>query len=132
MTTVSLTYITKAVTSAIVNGPGLVAELVDIVLPIAKPSVIKLPVLLVIVLPIAAKVIVMAPEDTGLATTILPGAPLPTFGKVSEKATPLSTSFWFGFVMVNFNVETPFARIGVGANCFAITGGRTAVRFAVA
>ena len=93
-------------------------------MPIAKPSVIKLPEPLVIVLPVAAKVTVGA-ELTGFATTI-------KVGNVSEKATPLSESFWFGFVMVNVNVETPFARIGVGANCFAITGGRTAVKFAVA
>src|SRR5512136_1509514 len=64
----------------------------------------------------------------GVATTILPGE----VGKVSEKATPLSESFWFGFVMVKVNVETPLARTGVGANCFAILGGRTAVREAEA
>jgi hypothetical protein len=61
----------------------------------------------------------------GLATTIVPG-------KVSEKATPLNASFWFGFVMVKVSVETPPGRIGFGANSFVMLGGRTAVSEAAA
>ena len=62
------------------------------------------------------------------ATTMAPGAT----GKVSENATPLKALFWFGFVIAKVSVETPPARIGFGANCFDMTGGRTAVSDAVA
>lgn len=34
--------------------------------------------------------------------------------------------------MIKVKVEVPLARIGVGANCFAITGGKTAVMEALA
>ena len=86
---------TVAVTLAMVNGPGFDAELVDILLPVTKPSVKKLPELLVKVLPAAAKVIEMAPEFTGLATTILPG----DVGNVSVKATPVRAFPGFGLVI---------------------------------
>lgn len=62
----------------------------------------------------------------GEATVIAPG----DIGNVSVKATPLSASFWLGFVMVRVNVETPPARIGFGAKSFDMLGGDTAVSVA--
>ena len=53
-------------------------------------------------------------------------------GKVSLNATPASASFWLGFEIVKLSVEVPPARIGLGANCFSIAGGTTAVSDAVA
>ena len=62
------------------------------------------------------------------ATTIAPGE----VGKVSPKATPPRASFWFGFVIVKVSVDVPPGRIGVGANCLAIDGGKTAFSDALA
>ena len=53
-------------------------------------------------------------------------------GYVSEKVTPDSALFRFGFVMVNVRVEVPPVRIGLGANNFEILGGFNTVRDAVA
>ena len=53
-------------------------------------------------------------------------------GYVSEKATLFRVSFGFGFMMVKVKVEIPPVTIGFGANNLEMTGGRTAVRFAVA
>ena len=121
MTTVSLTVMTVAVTLAMVKGPGLDAELVEILLPVTKPSVIKLPELLVIVLPAAAKVSEMAPEFTGLTTTILPG----DVGNVSVKLTLLTWTD-VGLPIVNVSVDVPFVTIGLGLKLFekvrAVTG----------
>lgn len=62
------------------------------------------------------------------ATTMAPGAT----GNVSEKATPEMASSGFGLVMVKVSVDTPFARMGDGANALAIAGGSTAVSVSVA
>ena len=62
------------------------------------------------------------------ATTIAPGAT----GNVSLKAMPPRELFWFGLVIVNVSVETPFGMIGDGENTFAIDGGMSAVNVAVA
>ena len=40
--------------------------------------------------------------------------------------------FRFGFVIVNASVDVPPARIGFVVNSFEITGGKTAVKVAVA
>ena len=51
---------------------------------------------------------------------------------MSPKATPLMALFWFGLLMVNVSVDVPLGRIGLGANCLVIDGGRTAVSVALA
>jgi hypothetical protein len=53
-------------------------------------------------------------------------------GNVSVKATPVRALFKLGFVIVKVSVEVPPARIGLGANSFAILGGFKMVRDAEA
>jgi hypothetical protein len=53
-------------------------------------------------------------------------------GKVSVSPTPLSASSGLGLVSVNVIVLVPFSAIDDGANAFAITGGASTVRVAVA
>src|SRR5207247_5957306 len=62
------------------------------------------------------------------ATTMKPGA----IGRLSVNATPEIGSFGFGLLIVNVRRLTPFARIGDGANSFAIDGGESAVSVALA
>src|SRR5712692_4617989 len=62
------------------------------------------------------------------ATCMAPG----TTGRVSVKATPGRLSLGLGLTMVNVRWAVPFARIGLGAKYFVMTGGCSTVRAALA
>src|SRR5271157_1529406 len=53
-------------------------------------------------------------------------------GSASVKATPVRVMIAFGFVIVKVKVETPPARMGLGAKALLIAGGAMTVRVALA
>src|SRR6185503_11817355 len=53
-------------------------------------------------------------------------------GRLSVKATPLSATPVFGLVIVKVSVVTPFSGMVAAPNCFAMDGGETTVKLAVA
>jgi hypothetical protein len=53
-------------------------------------------------------------------------------GRLSVKATPVSVTFVFGFVMLNVNEVVPFNGMAAAPNALVIAGGEPTVIFAVA
>jgi hypothetical protein len=92
-----------------------------------EPAPIDAPLKLMLLTPAVA--VNVPPQvlivPTGVVLTTVPGY-------VSEKATPVSALFWFGFVRVKVSVEVPLARIGFGANSFVMLGGCRTVSDAAA